>query len=581
MSHSTKPRSHEENRSVLCGICYKKQAELRPITDIQVQQIHALLDSSYSVDDTRFQKVICRVCALALTAHTKNPDNPGRKLFHPKYSNLNPPPVHATRQTEGRGCTCTVCKIAKTSLTPGPLHGKNLQEEFWNILFPDMPYPTPNLKPKTAAPVETRCAQCHAMRGKGRYHKCTKVAMQDNLHKLVKQKSLKSKEKIGGKVLKNIFHEKVVSARGGNVALTTGGNKLPVTLSLKVNKPRFSHENLRRLQVVKGDSDRGIKKFAQALRHTFGRGSVEPGFASNLTERNKSLSEFFEIKTFELKKKVSKKDKEECDSDSDDGQDVDEEGYVSYTVPGVAASNFDAFVREVVDARKLQYDEVQVLCGLDNGQQFNKIAFLVKRKEENEMESGKSKRSEELFKAKFKDSGVKKLLLAAIVPACPENHSNQRAMLDALGMDGLEWSSTVDLKMALCLIGKSGGGLTYGCPYCTMAKPYEESEYDLLTLGDLVRLHEGYVAVGRNKKKQIDYQNCVNPNLLAGDPNTTVIKMIFPPELHLMIGVVDKHLQGLEAVLGKCWVDRFLKDENIVRKNRKTSSSGTSNPEGV
>ena len=118
MSHSTKPRSHEENRSVLCGICYKKQAELRPITDIQVQQIHALIDSSYSIDDTRFQKVICRVCALALTAHTKNPDNPGRKLFHPKYSNLNPPPVHATRQTERRGCTCTICKIAKTSLTP-------------------------------------------------------------------------------------------------------------------------------------------------------------------------------------------------------------------------------------------------------------------------------------------------------------------------------------------------------------------------------------------------------------------------------------------------------------------------------
>ena len=117
--------------------------------------------------------------------------------------------------------------------------------------------------------------------------------MQDNLHKLVKQKSLKSKEKIGGKVLKNRFHEKVVSTRGGTVALTTGGNKLPVTLSLKVNKPRFSHENLRRLQVVKGDSDRGIKKFAQALRHTFGRDSVEPGFEFNLTERNKSLSEFF------------------------------------------------------------------------------------------------------------------------------------------------------------------------------------------------------------------------------------------------------------------------------------------------
>ena len=86
--------------------------------------------------------------------------------------------------------------------------------------------------------------------------------MQDNLHKLVKQKSLKSKEKIVGKVLKNIFQEKVVSTRGGTVSLSTGGNKLPVTLSLKLNKPRFSHE---KLQVIKGDSDRGIKKFAQAV----------------------------------------------------------------------------------------------------------------------------------------------------------------------------------------------------------------------------------------------------------------------------------------------------------------------------
>ena len=96
--------------------------------------------------------------------------------------------------------------------------------------------------------------------------------------------------------------------------------------------------------MVKGDSDRGIKKFAQALRHTFGRNSVEPGFASNLTERNKSLSEFFEIKTFELKKKVSKKDKEERESDSDehhseDSREEDDEGYVTYTAPAHLAYN--------------------------------------------------------------------------------------------------------------------------------------------------------------------------------------------------------------------------------------------------
>ena len=68
-----------------------------------------------------------------------------------------------------------------------------------------------------------------------------------------------------------------------------------------------------------------------------------------------------------------------------------------------------------------------------------------------------SRRSDGLFPKIFKSSGVKKLFLAAVVPGVPENHFNQRALLEALGMEGVEWSMTVDLKMALCLVGKSGG----------------------------------------------------------------------------------------------------------------------------
>ena len=181
-------------------------------------------------------------------------------------------------------------------MTPGQFTGKILLEKFWVILFPDDPYPAPKITTKKGALVEPRCAKCHAVVGKGRTHKCSKVNMHDNLHKLVQQKSLKSKEKIGSKVLKNIFSEKTVSTRGGTVSLSTGSHKLPVTLSLKINKPRFSHENLRRLQVIKSDSDSGIKKFAQSISHKFGRKRVQPGLAANITARNKSLSEFFEIK---------------------------------------------------------------------------------------------------------------------------------------------------------------------------------------------------------------------------------------------------------------------------------------------
>ena len=116
--------------------------------------------------------------------------------------------------------------------------------------------------------------------------------MQENLHQLVKQKSLKSKEKIGGQIIKNIFNEKGASQAGGTVMLCTGGKQLPVSLRIKINKVRFTHENLKRLQVIHSSSDRGIKATAQAIRHVMGQNSVEPRFSESLKERNKSLKEF-------------------------------------------------------------------------------------------------------------------------------------------------------------------------------------------------------------------------------------------------------------------------------------------------
>ena len=170
-------------------------------------------------------------------------------------------------------------------------------------------------------------------------------------------------------------------------------------------------------------------------------------------------------------------------------------------------------------------------------------------------------------KNSFKHSGVKKLLLAAVVTCCPENHHNQKTMIQSLGMEGLEWGTTVDLKMAMCLIGKAGGQPTYGCPYCDMAKPYVASEFNLLKLKHLVELHESFVAAGSKNKDQAKFQNCVNPNLLSGDPESLILEIIFPPELHLIIGVVDKHSQGSEKVFGWDWVDKYMKKVNIVRKS--------------
>lgn len=563
-------KSHDEVRSSLCGLCFKR-GELRKISEEMLSQLKTLIKQEYDLSDQRFQTVLCVSCIRALSAHSKNPGNPGRKLPSPSYQNMTPPPAHSTRSTDDSECECTVCQIFRSN--QGFRHTNLLEEQFWNILFPDQPYPS---TAKSERPqVESRCGSCYSLIGKGRVHKCNKRTGQDNLHKMVKSKSLKSKEKIGAKVIKGIFDDKNVNKRGGTVMLASGGSaKLPVSLSIKMNKIRFSHENLRRLQVVMGQSDRGIKKTAQAIRHTLGRSSVESGFSQYLIDSNKELSGLFEAKMFTMKrkpkKKTNKNDKESKEGEDLDSVELDENGYLDYKVPGVVCKNFDDTVLHLILARGHSPGDVQVLVGLDDGQGFNKIAFTIIEKDE-EIREGRSKRSEELFPKVFKSSGVKKLFLAAVVPCVPENHHNQGVLLQALGMEGLEWSMTVDLKMANCLVGKSSGQPTFGCPFCDMPKPYTAATYNLLRLCDLSSLHEAYKDAGCPLKDQSKYQNCVNPHLLAGDPISTVLGIINIPSLHLLIGVVDKHLTGLENVFGVNWVDTFLKDVNIVRKSYQGS----------
>ena len=136
---------------------------------------------------------------------------------------------------------------------------------------------------------------------------------------------------------------------------------------------------------------------------------------------------------FNFKKKPKQKEK---DSENKEEQvELDEKGYMDIKVPGVVCTNFDETVMHLIHARNMDPGDIQVLVGLDDGQGFNKIAFTLIEKEKDEKQ-GRSRRSDGLFPKIFKSSGVKKLFLAAVVPGVPENHFNQRALLEALGMEG-------------------------------------------------------------------------------------------------------------------------------------------------
>ena len=104
--------------------------------------------------------------------------------------------------------------------------------------------------------------------------------------------------------------------------------------------------------------------------------------------------------------------------------------------------------------------------------------------------------------------------------------------------------------------------------FCDLGQPYNcEEHYSLYTIQDLFDGYQKFVDDGANGKKQKLFQNFINEPLLAGDPETLVLLLLMIPELHLLIGVVDKLLLELEKAISREWVDTYLKKVSIVRKS--------------
>ena len=141
MSHLQRQRTHSENRKLVCGLCYRKSKNLRKISPDHLKKLKALVEPQYSLDDPKFQTVLCSGCAQTLSAHSENPENPvsGRRLLKPAYTILTPPPAHNTRTADGAPCPCTVCDIARQSIFPG-LGAAVMLEQHWSLLFPGHPY---------------------------------------------------------------------------------------------------------------------------------------------------------------------------------------------------------------------------------------------------------------------------------------------------------------------------------------------------------------------------------------------------------------------------------------------------------
>ena len=100
-------------------------------------------------------------------------------------------------------------------------------------------------------------------------------------------------------------------------------------------------------------------------------------------------------------------------------------------------------------------DNLLIKLGLDSGRGFLKLCLTIvelKNSEEFTEEKKKMPRHQQ----KFKDGGVKKLLILGLVESCLETYDNVKVLMELLGINALSFSKSfsVDLKMDNMLLGE-------------------------------------------------------------------------------------------------------------------------------
>ena len=193
---------------------------------------------------------VCLWVLLISTIIFQDSENQHRKLpsLLFDYKNVTHPKPK-TRSTASDSCDCQICLVAEM---------KNAQylkfrTEHFN------PVGAPRIHPiSPPAMCLIVCDRCFGVKT-GPTHICVKSNKSQNIVKMVRQTSDKSKAKVVSATLKTICEEQGISTRGGRLQLQTGSKSLPVQVGTPKNHPkkaRFSYNNLKRLQAQNNLSDR-------------------------------------------------------------------------------------------------------------------------------------------------------------------------------------------------------------------------------------------------------------------------------------------------------------------------------------
>ena len=443
MAHRSAACGHEENREKVCAICIMK-AKYK-ITAGVLERIKKYHIENYDLSDSCLPSGICSTCRALLSDIDSGKKSVDCLPDVFDYSVIVPEYRRATRADQNPNCNCKICNVGRqfhNNMDVRPKGRPSSRQEAEGC------YDGKNNIPK----ISILCTKCLSPYGRGIRHNCSISSTRKTLSALMNNVDFGTQEIIAS----NVIRRKNSDIKPEELELRTPGRPMHVTIGRGRGITQFTSADMNQLQISTNLSNTSMRRIIiPFLRSKSGRRSIESGSAKSLQERDSNLGDLFSVQSVVFETGPANSHSE-C------------------TLPIIVYCNdVERLVEKITSCR--EYDDcseiVRFKYGLDGGGEFFKVCLSVFP--ESEIEG--------TFKGKLIDkhraaTGVKKLIILALVPKLQETYSNVKTVLDFLEIDQLddEYTYAVDMKLANICGGLQAHGASYPCLYCECPK----SEFD-------------------------------------------------------------------------------------------------------
>lgn len=177
---------------------------------------------------------------------------------------------------------------------------------------------------------------------------------------------------------------------------------------------------------------------------------------------------------------------------------------------------------------------------------------------------------------KFKNGGVKKVLVLGVIPEGKEEPEILEDFLSKLNLEPGSFQFCPDLKLINIAVGIGTHASTHPSPFCDWIKNSRQ-KCNLRTFESIIKNCKAWKKAGAKSSDAKKFQNCIRFPLKIFPKTGLVILYIPLPQLHIKMGVVNKLFKELEREFPQAiqWAQQI----HVVKEDYHKQFEGMLNPQ--